>query len=55
MTCLKKERRANLKKEEERSYKVTLNALIMVSRGIMLRIVTRNRSRMEEPEPKPKF
>jgi hypothetical protein len=47
---LKKKKRVNLKREKERSYKVTLNALIMISRGIMSEIATRNRSRMEKLE-----
>jgi hypothetical protein len=35
MTRLKKEKRVSLKREKIRSYKVTLNALIMANRDIM--------------------
>jgi hypothetical protein len=42
MTRSKKEKKASLKKEKEKSYKVTLNTLIMASRDIMLGITTRN-------------
>jgi hypothetical protein len=55
MTRLKEERRASLKKEKERSHKVTLNILIVVSRGIMLGIITRNRNKTEKLERKSKF
>jgi hypothetical protein len=40
VTRLRKERKASLKKEKKRNYKITLNALIMASRDIMLGIVT---------------
>jgi hypothetical protein len=54
MARLKKERKANLKKEKEKSYKVTLNVSIVANRGIILRIATRNRNKTEEPGRKSK-
>jgi hypothetical protein len=47
MTRLRKERKASLKKEKEKSHKMTLNALIIISRDIMSGIITRNRSKTE--------
>jgi hypothetical protein len=55
MTRLRKERKASLRKKKEGSHKVILNILIVISRGIMLGIVTRNRSKTEELERKSKF
>jgi hypothetical protein len=48
MARLKEKRKINLKKERVRSYKVTLNALIMISRDIISGIAIRNRNRMEK-------
>jgi hypothetical protein len=50
----KKEKKASLKREKARSHKVTLNALIMASRGIISEITTRNRSKIKELERKSK-
>jgi hypothetical protein len=47
---LREERKASLKREKEKSYKVTLNVLIVTSRGIMLKTATRNRSKIEKLE-----
>jgi hypothetical protein len=54
MARLKKEKRANLKKKKERSHKVTLNILIIVSRDIMLGIATRNRNKTKKLRRKSK-
>jgi hypothetical protein len=48
MTRLRKEKRTSLKREEERNYKMILNALIVVNRGIILGIATRNRNKTEK-------
>jgi hypothetical protein len=50
VTRLKEEKRISLKKKRVKNYKVILNALIMVNKGIMLGTVTRNRNKMEELE-----
>jgi hypothetical protein len=51
---LKEEKRISLRKERARSHKVTLNILIVTSRGIILRIAIRNRNKMEKLKQKPK-
>jgi hypothetical protein len=45
---LKKEKKISLRKEKVKSHKMILNALIIVNQDIMLRIITRNRNRMEK-------
>jgi hypothetical protein len=50
----KKKKKANLKRERERSHKVTSNASIMTSQDIIPGIATQNRNKIEEPERKPK-
>jgi hypothetical protein len=52
VTRLKKERKASLKKEGEKSHKIILNASIVTSRGIILEITTQNRNRMKKSELK---
>jgi hypothetical protein len=47
---LKEKRKISLKKKRARSYKVTLNALIMVNKGIILGTAIRNRNKMEKLE-----
>jgi hypothetical protein len=54
MARLKEEKKANLKREKKRSHKITLNTSIMISRGIMPGIITRNRNKTEELKRKPK-
>jgi hypothetical protein len=54
VTRLRKEKRASLKKEKEKSHKMTLNALIMINKGIMLRIAIRNRNKTEKLRRKSK-
>jgi hypothetical protein len=54
MARLKKEKRVNLRKERARNHKVILNISIVASQGIMLRIITRNRSKIKKLEQKPK-
>jgi hypothetical protein len=44
---LKKERRVSLRKERERSYKITLNALIMGNRDITRETTIRNPNKMK--------
>jgi hypothetical protein len=51
---LKKEKRASSKRKKKRSHKVTLNALIMVSKDIILEIAIRNRSKTKKLKRKPK-
>jgi hypothetical protein len=46
--AFKKKKKVSLKKEKARNYRVTLNALIVINKGIMLGIVTRNRSKTEK-------
>jgi hypothetical protein len=48
MTRLKKKKKINLRKERVRSYKVILNILIIVNKGIMPEIATRNRNKIKE-------
>jgi hypothetical protein len=55
MTRLKEERKVNLRKKRVKSHKMTLNVLIVVNKGIMLKTATRNRNKMEESEQKSKF
>jgi hypothetical protein len=54
MARLRKEKKANLKREEKKNHKITLNALIMASRDIILKIVIRNRNKTKKLERKPK-
>jgi hypothetical protein len=54
MTRLKEERKVSLKKKRVRSYKITLNILIVISQDIMPGIITRNRNKTEELGRKPK-
>jgi hypothetical protein len=54
VTRLRKKKEASLKREKEKSYKVILNILIIISRGIMPGIATRNRNRIKKLEQKPK-
>lgn len=42
MARLKEERRVNLRKKRERSYKIILNALITENKSIMRETATRN-------------
>jgi hypothetical protein len=49
---LKEKKKISLRKEKARNHKVTLNALIVISRDIMPGITTRNRNRMEKLEQK---
>jgi hypothetical protein len=52
MARLKKEKKISLKKEKERSHKVTLNISIVINRGIISGIITRNRNKTEKSEQK---
>jgi hypothetical protein len=45
---------ARLKREKERSHKVILNASIIINKGIMPRIATRNRNKTKKLRRKPK-
>ena len=47
---LKEEKRVNLKKEKERSHKITLNTLIMGNKNIMRETVIRNLNKTEQPK-----
>jgi hypothetical protein len=47
---LKKKRKVNLKREKKKSHKVTLNTLIVINKGIISGITTRNRSKTEKLE-----
>jgi hypothetical protein len=47
MARLKKEKRNNLKKKRERSYKMILNALIAANKSIMQGTVTRNLNKIK--------
>jgi len=44
---LRKEERASLRKEKERSHKMTLNILIMGNKDITQRIAIRNQNKTE--------
>jgi hypothetical protein len=48
MARLKKEKRVSLKREKEKSHKVTLNISIVANRGIMSGIIIRNRNRIKK-------
>jgi hypothetical protein len=52
MARLKKEKKISLKKEKERSHKVTLNISIVINRDIISGIITRNRNKTEKSEQK---
>jgi hypothetical protein len=54
MTRLKKKKRASSKKKKKKSHKITLNASIVINRGIIPRIITRNRNKTEKLKRKPK-
>jgi hypothetical protein len=48
MTRSKKEKRANLKRKKERSHRMILNTLIIISRDIILKITTQNRNKTKK-------
>jgi hypothetical protein len=50
MTRLKEERKVSLRKKREKSYKVTLNALIVGNKDITQGTVTRNLNKTEQPK-----
>jgi hypothetical protein len=54
MARSKEKKRISLRKEKTRNYKITLNTLIITSRGIMPEIITRNRNKIKKLEQKPK-
>jgi hypothetical protein len=54
VTRLRKEKRASLKREKEKSHKIILNILIVVNKGIIPGIVTRNRNKTEKLRRKSK-
>jgi hypothetical protein len=54
ITRLKKGKKTSSKKKEERSHKMTLNALIIANRDIMPGIATQNRSKTEKLKRKSK-
>jgi hypothetical protein len=50
VTRLKKEKKVSLRKEKERSYKMTLNALTMGNKNITQGTAIRNLNRTERPK-----
>jgi len=48
MTRLKEERKISLKKEKEKSHKITLNVLTMGNKSITQRTVIRNLNKTEQ-------